>query len=189
MITNLHAKINRISNGKSLIFLLALSLLLMVGINTINLPISVPRINELSHGVSILDLKTYYTSTEANQVIETLNPQGRSAYLKELIVFDFIFPFIYSLCLAVIVTVIFRKAFKQTSGFQKLFFIPFFAGMFDWLENISIITMLINYPTHVDISYIAGYFTLGKWIFTWFSLFLIVLGLIRIFLVKLRSKG
>lgn len=188
MIDRLYNKINQISNGKSLTVLLTLSLLLMVVVNLINLPITVPRINELSNGAGILDAKLYYTSIEAYQVLDAQQPAGRQVYLKFFTMFDSIFPLIYSLALAVIITVIFRLAFPSASWFQKLSLVPFIVGMLDYLENAAIITMLIKYPVHVDIASIAGYFTLGKWVFSWFSLLLIVLGLMRLLWIRVRLK-
>ncbi|HBF35983.1 MAG TPA: hypothetical protein DDW50_01530 [Firmicutes bacterium] len=185
MFNHVYTKISQIANKRSIIILLSLCLLLMTSINTINMPVSVPRINEISHGAGVLDVKLYYTSGEAYQLLERLQPGGRLVYLKLLTLFDFIIPFLYSLCLAIIINVIFGKAFPSIIWIQKLCLTPFLAGIFDYLENVSIIRMLIKYPKFDAISFFAGYFTLAKMLFGWVTLLLILFGLIYV----LRKRG
>lgn len=62
---------------------------------------------------------------------------------------------------------------------QRLNLMPLGAGLFDYLENMAMITLLVRYPAHVDgVARIAGYFTVLKWAFTGISLVLLVLGLV-----------
>ncbi len=178
MIDRVHSIINRISNGKNLTLLLTLSFLLMAIINLVNLPISVPRIKQQSGGIGILDTEIFYTSEHAYQLLDALQPAGRKAYLKFLTSLDMVFPLIYSTALAVVITAIFRRAFSDRRV-QKLNLVPLGAGLFDYLENTAIITMLLKYPIHLDsLASVAGYFTLVKWVFVWASLLLFLLGLV-----------
>lgn len=178
MINYVYTKVNKLASARSVTVLLFLSLLLMVIINTLNMPVSVPRISELSNGAGILDMKLYYTSGEAYQLLERLQPDGRSVYMKLLLVFDFVFPFLYTLSLVLIVTVTFRYAFQSTTNLQKLCLMPLLAGLCDWIENICVLTMLAKYPKFSNVAYISGYFTLGKWVFILLSLILIAVGMV-----------
>lgn len=182
MIKYFSAKINKFANKRSMFVLLAISILVMIVINNVNMPVSATRVNQLSNGAGILDMRMYYNSQEAYQLLGELTPQGRNTYMKLLTEFDFAFPFIYSLSLSFIVAVLFRKIFPNSPGLQRLCLIPFVAGIFDWLENISILAMLANYPNSVDIAYAAGYLTLFKWAFTGSILILIITGIIILIL-------
>jgi hypothetical protein len=42
--------------------------------------------------------------------------------------------------------------------------------------NIAIITMILKFPSHIFLSSCAGYFTLGKWVFMWFCMGLVIIG-------------
>lgn len=188
MIHFVYKNINRFSNVRTMTVLLMLSFALMFVVNFIDLPNTVPRIIHLSGGTGILDTELTYSSVKAYQVLNSQQTVGRHAYLKFLTTFDMIFPLIYSLALSVTITVLFRLIFSSIVWIQKLSLVPLIAGMFDYLENIAIIIMLTKYPVHVDgIACIAGYFTLGKWIFSFISLLFIVIGLINMLIARRRT--
>lgn len=178
MITRLHHAMNRSFNGKRAAFMFAFSLLLMFVINVFNFPGTTPHIKEVSNGTGIFDTETYYGAAYVYQVLDNLQPAGRHAYLQMMFIFDTILPLSYSLALAAVLTIVLRRAFPE-SGLRKLNLLPLLAGLFDYLENASIITMLLKYPVHLEgFAAMAGYFTLAKWIFSWISLLLIVIGFI-----------
>lgn len=186
----LHNLIDRNANRRSLAALLSVAIVLMLCVNVINLPLGVPHIREVSGGGSILDSELFYRAQRAYQVLDSLKPAGRQAYLRFLEVFDFIFPLIYSGALTLLLTVTFRSAFPAGHWVHKWNLVPLGAGAFDYLENISIVTMLVKYPVHQNgVATAAGYFTLAKWVFSGLSLLLIVVGLVRVLWIKAGPRG
>ncbi|MGJ7911694.1 hypothetical protein [Neobacillus sp. LXY-1] len=178
MIHFINSVLNKISNGKTVIVLLTVTLSFMAMINLVNLPVSVQRIDQISNGAGILDMKFYFTNNEAYQLLDTIQPDGRRIYLHFLLFFDMIFPFLYSLSLAVVSKVIYHKVF-QSNSHELWTLIPFVAGIFDYMENLTIMTLLKYYPRHLDfLASLAGYLTAGKWIFSVVSLLNILLALL-----------
>lgn len=179
MTERIHNWLSRISSGPLSAALMTLSLLLMAGVNLINLPLSVGHIKQVSGGADILDTRVFYTPQGAYGALDALQPAGRQLYLRFLVGFDLLFPLLYSIALATLLTVVLRRAFPGRPRMQRLNLMPLGAGLFDYLENMAIITLLVRYPTHVDgVALIAGYSTLLKWSFTGISLVLLVLGLV-----------
>jgi hypothetical protein len=177
VINALFKKISGSAGGKVVTILFCFTIAMMIIINTVDMAVSVPRIEAVSGGAEILDMKVYYTSDEAYKILDQLGTEGRRVYQGMLTEFDFIFPLLYALTLSMSAVMILGKLFPNAMRIQKLGLIPLLAGAFDWLENISALVMLANYPKVSAVSSVAGYFTLGKWGFTWLSLGGIMVGL------------
>jgi hypothetical protein len=161
----------------------------MLVINKSELPYCKRKIDVVSHGVVILDLRTYYNASNAYAVLESLHSEGRKLYLDFLLTFDLVFPPLYSFCLAIVICMLFRKSALSQNWVQTLCLLPFLTGGFDYLENIAIITMLLKFPTHIFLSSCAGYFTLVKWIFMWLCISLVIIGSAVALFKKVWSKG
>lgn len=180
MLNTVTRKLDHWAKGRTVLLLLGLTIALMIVVNTVHLPITVPRIQEVSQGVGILDMHLYYTKDEAYTLLEQLQPEGRRVYSGLLWGFDFIFPALYAITFSLIVTLLYRRAGAPAGPFLRgLAWIPIAAGLFDWSENVSILIILQNYPAVSGAAYAAGWFTLGKWVFIGVSLGVVVLGLIR----------
>lgn len=179
MPTRLYNILNKISNGLTLSVLLLLSTALMLLVNLFDLPFSVPRIVQLSNGAGILDTRLFYTSQKAYEILQAQGSAGRYAYMNFLTLFDSFFPILYSLTFAVVILVLFRRTYLVDLWGRMLLLTPFIVCIFDYMENITILTMLFKYPVHIEMAALAGYFTLAKWIFTWISVFLIGWGIVR----------
>ncbi|MDD5362540.1 MAG: hypothetical protein PHN88_10440 [Ignavibacteria bacterium] len=190
IINYIYDRIRSISNIKSMLILLSMTLMLMFAVNILKLPVGVQKINETAQGVGILDMRIFYDSQTAYHLLDDIGYKGRHDYLNMLIFFDFIFPLIYSITLAVILNILLGKIFIGRSAIIRLSLLPFLAGLFDYLENASIITMILYYPKVVSVSFLAGYFTFGKWLFTIITILVIFSGLIKLTLnIKFNNKS
>ena len=78
-------------------------------------------------------------------MLSVLGVDGRAFYLTRIIPLDFVFPFSYMLCWGGWIAFLVKQATKM-KWCKYLIFIPCFAMLFDWLENVGIIVMLRNYP-------------------------------------------
>jgi len=104
-----------------------------------------PRFLEITNGMELLDMTTFYAPEQAFEMIENYGPEGR-AYYNYIQMVDFFFPIVYSLFF----TFLIAKLMMLNNLFQPrwrfLAFVPLIAGICDWLENIGIFAMLRIYP-------------------------------------------
>ncbi|MDN5352292.1 MAG: hypothetical protein PWQ12_1212, partial [Clostridiales bacterium] len=156
MINALFKKISGSAGGKVVTILFCFTIAMMIIINTVDMAVSVPRIEAVSGGAEILDMKVYYTSDEAYKILDQLGTEGRRVYQGMLTEFDFIFPLLYALTLSMSAVMILGKLFPNAMRIQKLVLIPLLAVAFDWLENISALVMLANYRKVSAVSSVAG---------------------------------
>jgi hypothetical protein len=115
----------------------------------------------------ILDIQLFYTAEKAYSLIEAYGEQGRITYIKGTLILDYIYPWIYSLMLSLI---IFRLSGKAVASA-----IPFLILILDYLENTFIISLLWFYPREFHaLATIAGIITLAKWLLAATSLTIII---------------
>lgn len=177
----LHRFVDRIANGKTMAGLLAVAFSLVAYVNLAGGPLTQHWFLRLSNGIPWLDGNLFYSAAKASAAVDAMGHAGRQAYLLFYTTFDLVFPIAYSFALAVTLAVIFRSAFAADSWIQRLSLLPFLAGMFDYLENITIASMLIRYPSPTPVAAaLAGWFTLIKWLFVPLGLLLIGIGLLRL---------
>ncbi|WP_438445070.1 hypothetical protein [Gorillibacterium sp. sgz5001074] len=157
--------------------LLALTAALMIVVNTVHLPITVPRIREVSPGAELLDMHIFYTKSETYSLLDGLLPEGRRIYIGMLVGFDFIFPAVYAVTFSLIITMLYRNVISVRPLTRGLVWLPLVAGLFDWSENGSILMILLHYPDVSVAAYAAGYLTLGKWISIGLSLGVALAGI------------
>jgi len=182
--------LDRAAVWKLILPLLVVTLGLMVIVNKINGPITVPRIEQISGGAGLLDMRLYYSPEEAYALLGQLHPEGRDVYLKLLLSFDVGFPALYAVTFSLIVIRILRFAAFRRPMLRLLALIPLAAGLFDWLENGCLLAMLVQYPAASPAASAAGILTLGKWSLTGASLAIVLSGLaVRLFASRTAKKG
>ena len=83
---------------------------------------------------------------------------------------------------------VYSKRIRPDSKFLYLAALPIFGGIFDYVENILIIRMIVTFPEVSEgLVAVASGFTLLKSAFSTASFLLLVLGFL--FLLKKTSKG
>ncbi|MHB8232875.1 MAG: hypothetical protein ACYDDB_08245 [bacterium] len=127
-------------------------------------------------------MRFYYTAEEAYRILDLQQQSGRRAYLKFLLFFDTMFPLLYAVAFSALLAKVFLKTFSETSWTHNLIIVPLIVAIFDYLENFSIIKMLVKYPERIWIANIAGYFTACKWLLSLFGIGLFLFGLFKIFI-------
>ena len=114
--------------------------------------ITIPKVMTFSNGLKLLDMMpTGYNSDYINILFETLGEKGRYTYLYSQIPLDMIYPLLFGISYCLILAYFLNKLNKLKSSFFYLCLLPLIAGIFDYLENIGIITMLINYPNNSQV--------------------------------------
>ena len=163
--------------------LFVIALFLMWIVNGTDMPFSLPHIKKLSGGAGIPDVLFSYTASDLYRMLNALSPAGRHAYTNMLIYFDFMFPALYSLALSTSIAALYKKS----DWSPVLRRIPYFAGLFDWLENICILTALFYFPKTVSIASFAGYATTAKYSFMVISLLILCFGVLQKGFLSLKS--
>jgi hypothetical protein len=135
--------ITRNINGKKILVLFFLTTIVYIFMLTT----TVPKVMNYAGGMMLLDvLPTGYSADYVDSLLNALGTDGRHAYLFQQIPIDFIFPFLFGITFCLLFVFIINKLGKQDSFLFYFSFVPVLAGLFDYFENIGIITILKNYP-------------------------------------------
>jgi len=138
-------------------------------------PYSDPGLIRLSGGEGWLDLRPFYTAQQAFTAMGHYGEAGRALY-RGFLATDFVFIPVYSLGFALLLTRLLRALTGEGSGWMRLNLLPLVIGLFDVVENLSILSLLAEYPhPPAIIGTLAGIATLCKWLLT--ALALLVLGI------------
>ena len=150
---------------------------------------SIPLVLSFSPESILFDMSpTGYGYAEAIELLESLGPEGRNAYLSVQIPIDLVYPAMFGISYALMITWILKQGPPKHSRAHFLAFIPVFAGLFDYLENASIVAMLYAFPdVSENLVQVASSFTLAKSVLT--SLFFLFLLISLVYLAIWRLKG
>lgn len=135
--------ITRYLNGKIILVLFILTNI----VYAIMLTITIPKVMNYAGGMKLLDmLPAGYDADYVNSLLNALGTEGRNTYLFQQIPLDLIYPFLFGITYCLLFAFIINKLNKQNSFLFYLCYFPIFAGLFDYLENFGIITILKSYP-------------------------------------------
>ena len=158
-------------DGRKVLFLFIIANV----IYTIMLTITIPELMNYSGGMKIMDMMpTGYNADYVNALLIRLGEQGRHAYLFHQIPVDMIYPVFFGVSNCLVIAYFLNKLGKLDSPLFFLYFLPLFAGLFDYFENAGIIAMLKTFPNNpVLLSQTTNVFSVLKSGFT--TLYFIVL--------------
>ena len=100
-----------------------------------------------NNSVLPLDLMFFYTPEKAFEMLDKYGEAGWAIYLKIEFSADIIYPIIYSLFYALLISWLFQHGFKPDSPMQKWNVMPVGAWFFDLLENVGTVSMVSMYPS------------------------------------------
>lgn len=175
MITTLSNTLKKYTNGWVMLAFLALMLLFGMFI----VPTIGSKLEASSGGSGPIDLLFSYTPEKAYSMIESYGDEGRALYRTFAMTGDVIYPVVYSILFSLIITWLFQRSFAASSKLQMLNVVPLGAWLFDWLENINIVTMLSLYPSKPAIvAQLASLCTTIKWSFGVVGITLVLIGFV-----------
>jgi|GEM_PF-2818608 len=190
MLNRFASVINRISTLPRFLLMLTLTLIIVGGINLARLPWKLPTFMDVTHGLTILDMRFHYTAAEAYAAIEAYGPDGRTLYMHILWPLDVIIPLVAASMFAMAITLGWRSAAQSRPWLRYLGLLGVCAGLVDYCENIAITTLLVSYPAHLDgVATCAGYLTSTKHVLYASSFIAATVGGIRTFLEKRRMSA
>jgi len=112
-------------------------------------PFGIARLEAITGGASILDMKYLYTPEEAYAALAALGDAGRAFDLTHVIPLDFLFPFTYTLASALAISWLLNRWIPADSRWHRANLVPVAWGGADYLENIGMIAMLVSWPTEL----------------------------------------
>ena len=118
----------------------------------------------------------------------TLGEDGRNVYLFQQLPVDFIYPGLFAISYALLLTWLFAKSFESNSKIFFLALVPVLGGLFDYLENVGIIIMINAFPNiSQGLVGVVNFFTLLKSAFTTGFYILLLVGIIFFIIRKINK--
>lgn len=175
MLNTLSATLRKYASGWLVLVFFAGVLLF----NVVILPARQAELAATSGGIAPIDLQLFYTPEKAYSMVAAYGETGRADYRTFALTGDFIYPILYNMFFALLITWLFRRGFAAHSPMQTLNVLPLGALLFDLLENLGIASMLSVYPsTPAWLARAAAICTLGKWLFVGACILLILTGIV-----------
>ena len=107
----------------------------------------IPSVLEQAPEMKLFDMSPGgYSYEYASNLLDAIGPTGREIYLKRQLPIDFIYPGLFAVTYTLMLIWLFSKSVDRKSKIFVLVLVPAAAGLFDYIENIGIISMLITYP-------------------------------------------
>jgi hypothetical protein len=155
------------------------------------LTITIPRVMSFTGGMKILDMMpTGYSPDYVNTLLNSLGTEGRHAYLYNQLPLDAIYPFLCGTSYCLLLAFVLSKLNKLDGNLFYLCLIPVFSGLFDYCENIGIVTMLTTYPNNSDgLTNVISFFSVLKSSLTVIHFTILILCLIALGWIKFSQKN
>lgn len=175
MITTLSNALHKFTHGRTILAFFVLMLVFALFI----VPNLQGKLEASSGGTGPIDLLLAYTPETAYSMIKSYGDESRAAYRRFAMTSDVAYPVVYSVFFGLVITWLFRRSFAADSKLQLLNVVPLGAWLFDWLENIHIVTLLTTYPEMSStVARFASLFTSVKWGFGFVGIFLVLAGVV-----------
>ena len=175
MIHRLTNRLEALATGRVILVFFGLAMIFAVLI----VPTVGAQIEGYSGGVSLIDLNLTYSPQTAREMVGAYGAEGRSLYRLFALTGDVLYPVVYSTLTALLITWLFRRGGPAVWRWRAVALVPFGAMIFDWLENVGIVTMLSLYPNFPNwVARAASICTTTKWAFGVAAVLLVLFGLV-----------
>lgn len=141
----------------------------------------------ISEGTGILDLNFYNSKEFIMQTLQELGQKGRDFYLTKFFIVDFFYPITYAAFYGFTILYVLEKLENHSKTIKLLALIPVCGMCFDWLENVSISSLLTTFPNDSTLLYLmATISTILKFSFVYLAVVTII---ILVVLVIIKRKN
>lgn len=111
------------------------------------LAVTIPKVASYADGLKILDMMpTGYDLVYVKQLFDALGTEGRNSYLFCQLPLDMIYPFLFGLNYCLLLAYFLRKLNKFQGLLMYCCWLPVFAAIADYAENMGILNLLLTYP-------------------------------------------
>lgn len=164
------------------VLLLALFLIMLTSMRQVAKQVTI-----ISEGTGILDLNFYNSKEFMMQTLQELSQKGRDFYLTKFFIVDFFYPITYAAFYGITILYVLEKLGNHSKSIKLLALIPVCGMCFDWLENVSISSLLTTFPNDSTLLYLmATISTILKFSFVYLAVVTIII-LVGIVIIK-RNK-
>ena len=141
---------------------------------------TIPQVSAYAPGINLFDLSpTGYSFEYAIKLLDTLGSEGRALYLYRQLPLDFIYPGLFAVSCSLLLSWLLLKTQQTKANLFYVCYIPIAAGLFDYLENIFIVSMLSSYPNVSEVSIsLASAMTIAKSVLTTAFFVFLIIGVI-----------
>ncbi|SDS37784.1 hypothetical protein SAMN05192545_1292 [Maribacter dokdonensis] len=152
---------------------------------------TIPATMAFSNGLQLLDMMPAgYDLEYVNTLLQTLGNTGRQMYLTKQIPVDMIYPLLFGISYAAVLTYFLKKLPGLNQNYLYLCLLPVIAGIADYFENIGVVTMLNAYPRVTETSvHLTSIFSIIKSSATSIYFLVLIAILIKLGLRRLKPKG
>ena len=169
----------RVSTGKMVLAFIIPAIIVYF----IMLLYTIPQVSAYAPGINLFDLSpTGYSFEYAIKLLDTLGRDGRELYLYRQLPLDFIYPGLFAGSCSLLLSWLFLTTQKTNSKLFYFCYIPVAAGLFDYFENIFIVSILrdeASYPNVSEVSVsLASTMTIVKSVLTTAFFVLLIIGVI-----------
>lgn len=172
--------------GRGILFLFIIT----TTVYLIMLLVTIPKLMTFSNGEPIMDMMPGgYAAPYVADLLQSLGDEGRSYYLTKQLPLDFAYPGLFAITYSLIFIYFLRQINRHDTWWRLIALLPVIAGLADYLENISIISMINQFPnvstTLVKFSSMVSIVKASAT--TIYFLFLVVL-LVTVAIIKARHR-
>ena len=165
LLLNLNQSIRQIANFRLLLLLTVL--LFGLGLLVVSPFSPSAELMALADGRDVPDTQFNRSAEDLYRQLSAYGDYGRHLYLTRISPVDLFIPLAQALFLAVAISLVFQRAFSPASRWQMINLLPFVAMLGDYLENVSMICLMLAYPTRWELlANVSGWFTAVKFIFS-----------------------
>lgn len=163
--------IDRISNWKYF----TIFMIVLIIFNAFVFNVAENKINELAEApIGLIDVTFGFNPQKTLNMVAAYGETARPYYTIIEMTADAVYPIVYAFLFIIILTILYRNT--SYTWINKL---PFIVILFDYFENISILTLLNSFPQQsIVIATLCEIFKLLKWISLGVLVLLVLFGLI-----------
>ncbi len=144
MLRGIYSFISKITNLKKIIIFCVLFIAVQIGFN-MNMPAFVEKT-----GGTLLDISIWYNSELAYERLNSFSMASKEYFNIRLI--DFFYPAIYSIGLAMLSYIVYRKKYSEAENYHWILAVPLFAAAFDYIENIMLVILYKSLPAEFPVA-------------------------------------
>jgi hypothetical protein len=149
----------------TLIALLVASVGVLLAVNSLYFPLSVPWLLDHTGGTPILDMLPLRDADATNRVVAALGPDGRRTYLHFIWTVDLALPLLFGACLYVALAQAAPAAAPHSRLAGQSRWLGVAAAASDYMENLTSTALLIAYPEQPPLlARVSGPLTLIKFV-------------------------
>jgi hypothetical protein len=168
------------------VLILFLACLLFTGIV---LPWVNGELKSISNGITEADLPFSYSTEQIYTIFKSYGSQGREWNTLMQFTIYAVYPLVNAILISLLILKVYGRLALKESFIKVLFLLPAVALLADYIENMSLVLMLVNYPYKLEmVSRLANVCTQAKWILLLMSIALTIIGFMLLLIRYIHFK-